>query len=192
MKRLTWIFALLPLLGIMSFYFFTSPPSPSVASSVQSRVPKKTVSALTHDTKKTDEHRRSQEIEARLNASMARNAKSLTPERIRLIVDAVMQSRGPRYHALFESWHLDPSTTDNVLKVIRERETRVNELQRTLRQTGVSGRRDFLENHNIERELANIQLNILLGENRFKELALAESEMEAAMRAEAQKLLTTD
>jgi hypothetical protein len=191
MQRLQLTFALVPLFGVMLYFLFAAPSGKEITPVVSQEISKASKKSLTlnRDAQRSKELQERKLLQDRQNIAMAKNAKAMTPERIKLMVDVLMQSREPRYRSLFENWNLDSVASEEVLKIIRGRETRINEILKTLNETGNAGRRDFVDNYKIEKTLAEIQLSNLLGESRYAEFAKLESQMDTNMQAQAQKII---
>ncbi len=190
MKRLFCLFTLAPLLGIAVFYFSTPPTSPTAAPKINPGIPKKPAAAVQTKDQEAEMLRRLEERNQKLEESMARMAKRMTPERQGQLIDQLMKDRAPRYGALFESWNLESSRADETLKIVREREAQKYEALRMLNETGYAGGAAFNESLDFEKEFSSAQLSLLLGEERSKEFARLESQMEREMQATAMKAVS--
>lgn len=188
-----WLFAMAPLLGIAIFYYFV--PQSVVqrgAPRLHSGTQEGSGMPLRPDFPDSNLLRHRNEVEAKINESMARMAKTMTPKRQSQLIDRLMLDREPRYRALFESWHLDSTTADEALTIVREGEAlKFNALQE-LNQQGTSGRQAFGETLTVGREFVDIQLGLLLGEERFQEFSRLEAEMERDMHERARKAIIPD
>ena len=123
---------------------------------------------------------------------MARMAKTMTPKRQRQLIDRLMLDRESSYRSLFESWHLDATKADEVLSIVRERETLKFGALQELNQQGTSGRRAFGETLSFGMEFSDIQLSLLLGEQRFQEFSRLEARLESGMHTQARKAIVPD
>lgn len=133
-----------------------------------------------------------EDMRAASHDSMSRVASAMTPKIRQMMVDGLMRSREPRYKKLFEEWKLDKETASKVLEVVRVRETKIKEEFQKFYSIGVKGREDFFENYAMEKNVAEIQIRLLLGDDCFEEFSLLESQMVAELQAGGQRILTSD
>jgi hypothetical protein len=194
MRRLLWIFTLAPLLGIAIFYFIPPTTKHKPALKIHSGIQKKPAVLSQRNSQDAEELRYRKRREEMLKESMSRMSKLsiMTPRVQRLLIDKLIQDRKARYQALFESWNLEAAKADEVLTVVRERETLKYEALRLLYEDGVDGQRSFGETLSFGKESSDIQLSLLLGEARFQEFSHLEARMENEMQAEVKKLLLPD
>lgn len=181
-----------PLLGSALLYFFGSHGPHDVAPIKEIGLQKNPAISLQRDSQEDEILRRRKELENRVKESMARTAKLMTSERIRRWTDTLIKTREARYHALFESWQLESAKPEEVLKIVRERETLKYEALQVLNENGADGRRLFGETLSLGKELADVQLSLLLGEARFQEFSRLEVQMESEMQTEGMKQLRND
>lgn len=183
-KKLILLAASIPLIAIIFFLNkadrFTGNDNPSdipVNKFVQDN--RETLSTLERAQKARDES----------DAVTAKVADVMTPELRKLLIESRMRKREPKYRALFTSWQLDESACGEVLKIIRERDTQLREVLQKRNRDGAVGAEEFLTNRAVEKQLSETLLTSLLGEKRFRELSLLESQMDSESQAKLQNYL---
>lgn len=191
MKQLIPVLALVPLLGAALFYAFTPDNVPDVLKR-QPDHQNKTVIQTQPDFEQRLRLKAQKELKTRVNDSMAKVAKIMTPERIKLWLDISMKIREPRYSALFESWQLGSKEGNEVMEIVREREKLKLEALKSLNQDGAAGRAVFGETLSLGNESASYQLNLILGERRFREFSSLEARIEEELKAQAYKQVSPD
>ncbi|WP_147263764.1 hypothetical protein [Roseimicrobium gellanilyticum] len=131
----------------------------------------------------------SDELLRKARAGMAEVASRMTRERQVQLMDSHMQMRDAGYRQLFSSWNLDETTVTKTLTIIRDREARLLEKKLHHMKEGPSYTSTFLKEQKLERELAEMELVILLGQERFNELTSREAEMDAEVQAQAREIM---
>lgn len=181
-KKIACILAVLPLVGIgwlMLGHRSVPANNASVPSVPQNRESATPTIARTTEKKPfytPEELAEAIESHKRTEASLARLAKATTPEIRKQLVDARMRRFAKSHADLFESWNLEAETTEEMLRIVREREERLGNIQQKRNESGSINAKEYLQNREIEYKMAEIQLANLLGEDRYRQLSKAEAE----------------
>ena len=191
--------------SIRSAYRLSGPPvapNPNATATPQvpspSAAPSKTkpgqISQAEWDKRIAESQKRSDEAQLNLEekrktlqAAMAKFSEKITPEMQRQGTDIVISAREPRYRALFESWNLDPATSDQALAILREREVQLTE-QRIQFFKGTVDLTEISKGLKSESLAADRQLADLLGPDHFAEFSHEDAKMAAEWKRQAEEL----
>ena len=192
MKKIGWIFGWLPLIGI-AIYYYNSPPNPT-GGVKDSHVSTPTTNKVGPTTQqKWAEYKRAQNEETKqkidqtdlnfqkLKENIAELAMDLTPSVQSKLVDATLKAREPRYRSLLDSWNIDPSTTNQVFQVIRERDAELQALRADFFRNGASSLSDYQGKLRDASDKAKKTLVGVLGQNRTAALGKLEAQMAPAL-----------
>ena len=184
MKRHVWAIVLLPLLGILLFYFFSAPSvqNKQAESRLGEEITRHKVSKSELDSKMAQSEIKvkrflegSDERLRVIEKNLAEAAKTMTPELQRKIVDFSMRNQEPRYLDLFESWGIDSATMAHALYIINERNIKLMELRTEALKGGRSQLSEYEKKSKAVAENVEKQMVEALGEVRFAEFSRFES-----------------
>jgi hypothetical protein len=124
-----------------------------------------------------------QEVRKKLAETQSR----ISPEMRQRMVDSIMRMREPRYRQLFDSWNLDPASADDVLRILRDRETSHSELRAKIFGDPSSDIAALSGQTKAMSADAEARLLPVLGQDRLMELAQEEERMKAESIARAKE-----
>jgi predicted transcriptional regulator len=192
-KKLAWIFAVIPLAVVAVVYFTASPSEPDLPKGIASvGKPDQTRDGGFRNasakpvapTNSTPQAKTREEVQREIKALQAELAIIFTPLKQKELVDSIMKDREPKIRALFDSWDLDTATGEKVLQAIRQREelhvaaqfTPSDEYEAT---QGTTQAQFFKHN----KQWTEVELGVLLGEERVEQLARLEAQLLAESAA---------
>ncbi len=120
-----------------------------------------------------------------LMVRVAKSAEKITPEMQQKMVEGYMKAHEPHYRDLFDSWNLDPGTQQQVLDIIRERETQRNSgIVRSMKSGDMTAGRKEREN---TMNTAEGQLLFLLGQDHLDQISTVDKQMQDEALAKIQE-----
>lgn len=118
-----------------------------------------------------------------VDESTAKTARLFTPELRRELLNVNMKTREPIYRGLFDAWGLKSAVSEEVLKIVWEREFEYQEAWHKFNLEGSKWGLQWRDARAAAGMWADTQLLLLLGEDQFHELAKAESGLQAEAAA---------
>lgn len=127
----------------------------------------------------------------RIDESMARLDKIITPEMRERIRTSRLARVRTDYEAYFLSLQVDPDDARHALDIILEKESKMMDAQEALQRTGfTNGRQDYSQNRRTEDALAEVQLQNLLGEQGYADLLAYEAKRQSEISARVKKIMS--
>jgi len=133
--------------------------------------------------------RRVTDLETRTENATAKSAELVSPEEEKKLVDRLLNRREPKYRILFNSWRLDASISEGILRIIRDRELQQGLLMYDTLHAKPEARNSLMNERRVAKELANFNLVSILGERRMRELTAAENEVRSEMKNHLRELV---
>ena len=125
------------------------------------------------------------ELEARIEARLAQAVATRSLQKELLLAESWIRSREASYRRLFDKWGLESSRVDEIFQFLKDRRLLLDDARHRRNLAGIDGFKQPLQKN----ELVEIELEVMLGQERYYEFVALETDLDKSSLQEAAQIV---